>query len=163
MAKSMANREIVESFYEAVGEKAVVGEDGVKMGDIDHLRRIFADDIEWIHPALGGEFHGADSLINDILLPFFENWELELDFDRYIEDGNTIVVLANYGGVYKPTGRPFSEPTAHVWDVKDGKISRSDSMWIPRRSGDRSKTSRAANEQLGVSRRRSLISIPPER
>ena len=124
MANEMTNREIVESFYEAVGEKAVVGDDGVKRGDIDHLRQIFAEDIEWIHPALGGTFHGADSVINDILLPFFEKWELELDFDRYIEDGNTIVVLADYGGLYRPTGKSFSEPTAHVWDLEDGRIVR---------------------------------------
>lgn len=42
MENAMTNREIVESFYEAVGEKAVVGDDGVKRGDIDHLRQIFA-------------------------------------------------------------------------------------------------------------------------
>lgn len=124
MSEPMTNREIVESFYEAGGEKAVVGEDGVKRGDIDHLRRIFARDIEWIHPALGGTYHGVDSVINDILIPFFDNWELELDFERYIEDGNTIVVLATYGGVYKPTGKPFSEPAAHVWDRKGGRIVR---------------------------------------
>jgi uncharacterized protein len=47
-----------------------------------------------------------------------------LDFERNIEDGNTIVVLATYGGVYKPAGKPFSEPTAHVWDLKGGKIVR---------------------------------------
>lgn len=124
MSGPMTNREIVESFYEAVGEKAVVGEDGVKRGDIDHLRQIFAKDIEWIHPALGGAYHGADSVINDIVKPFFDNWELEMDFDRYIEDGSTIVVLGTYSGVYKPTGNPFSEPTAHVWDLKGGRIVR---------------------------------------
>lgn len=77
MLGSMTNREIVESFYEAVGEKAVIGEDGLKRGDIDHFRRIFAMDIEWIHPALGGAYHGADSVINEILITFFDNWELE--------------------------------------------------------------------------------------
>lgn len=74
MSGPMTNRELVESFYEAVGEKAVVGEDGVKVGDI--------------------------------------------------EEGNTIVVLATYGGIYKPTRKSFSEPTAHVWDLKGGKIVR---------------------------------------
>jgi len=49
VANEMTNREIVESFYEAVGEKAVVGDDGVKRGDIDHLRQILAEDIEWMN------------------------------------------------------------------------------------------------------------------
>lgn len=78
----------------------------------------------WIHPALGGEFNGVDSVINEVLIPFWENWELSLDFHRYIEDGNTIVVLATYHGTYKPTGNQVTEPTAHVWDLEDGKIIR---------------------------------------
>lgn len=120
----MSNRKIVESFYEAVGEKEVHGEGGVSTGDTDHLRQIFAEDIVWIHPALGGEFNGADSVINEVLIPFWENWELSLDFHRYIEDGNTIVVLATYHGTYKPTGNQVNEPTAHVWDLEGEKIIR---------------------------------------
>ena len=120
----MTNREIVESFYEAVGEKAVHEARGISTGDTDHLRRIFDEDIEWILPALGGAFYGADSVINDVLIPFLQNWELAVEFHRYIEDGNTIVVLATYHGIYKPTGNRVDEPVAHVWDVKDGKIIR---------------------------------------
>ena len=120
----MSNREIVESFYEAVGEKEVHDERGVSRGDIDHLRLIFAENIKWIHPALGGEFNGADSVINDVLIPFWKNWDLTIDFHRYIEEGDTIVVLATYQGIYKPTGNEVNEPTAHVWDLKDGKIVR---------------------------------------
>jgi hypothetical protein len=39
------------------------------------LRGIFAEDIVWIHLAMGGEFNGAESVIEDILLPFFKNWD----------------------------------------------------------------------------------------
>lgn len=35
----MTNREIVESFYEAVGEKEAHGEGGVSTGDTDHHER----------------------------------------------------------------------------------------------------------------------------
>lgn len=124
MAEQMSNRDVVESFYEAVGEKEVHEERGVRTGDTDHLRRIFAEDIEWIHPALGGAFYGASSVIDDVLTPFWQKWELSLDFHRYIEEGDTIVVLATYRGTYKPTGRDFEEPVAHVWDLSDGKIVR---------------------------------------
>lgn len=124
MAERMSNRELVESFYEAVGEKAVHEERGISRGDTDHLRRIFAEDIEWIHPALGGAFHGATSVIDDVMIPFWQNWELSLDFDRFIEGADTIVVLTTYRGTYKPTGNHFEEPSAHVWDLQDGKIVR---------------------------------------
>jgi ketosteroid isomerase-like protein len=69
MVEPKSNRELVESFYEAVGEKEVHQERGISTGDIDHLRRIFAEDIEWIHPALGGAFHGANSVIDDVIIP----------------------------------------------------------------------------------------------
>lgn len=119
-----SNRAVVESFYEAVGEKEVDQERAISTGDTGHLRRIFAEDIEWIHPALGGTFLGANSVIDDVLIPFWQNWELSLDFHRYIEDDDTIVVLATYAGTYKPTGKQFEEPVAHVWDLKDGQIIR---------------------------------------
>jgi hypothetical protein len=124
MVEPNSNRELVEGFYEAVGEKEVHQERGILTGDIDHLRRIFAEDIEWIHPALGGTFHGANSVIEDVIVPFWQNWELSVDFDRIIEEGNTIVVLATYRGTYKPKGNKVEEPVAHVWDLKDGQIVR---------------------------------------
>lgn len=124
MVENMSNHGLVESFYEAVGEKKVDQQRGISTGDTDYLRRLFAEDIEWIHPALGGTFHGSKSVIDEVLTPFWQNWELSLDFHRYIEDGDTIVVLATYRGLYKPTGKPFEEPVAHVWDLKDGEIVR---------------------------------------
>jgi ketosteroid isomerase-like protein len=47
-----------------------------------------------------------------------------VDFERFIEEGNTIVVLATYNAIYKPTGNKVLEPVAHVWDLKDGQIVR---------------------------------------
>jgi ketosteroid isomerase-like protein len=124
MMKTKSSREIVESYYEAVGEKEVHPERGISVGDIDHIRQILAEDIEWIHPALGGTFHGLDSVINDVLIPFWQNWEVTLDSPRFIEDNDTIVVLATYRATHMPTGKPVVEPVAHVWDLKDGKIVR---------------------------------------
>ena len=122
MVKTISNREIVESVYEAIGD--VHQEEGIFKGNLDYLRQILAADIEWIHPALGGAFHGIDSVINDVLIPFWKTWEVTLDSPRYIEDGDTIVVLGIYRATYKPTGKPLVEPVAHAWDLKDGKVIR---------------------------------------
>lgn len=113
MAELATNRELVESFYEAVGEQ-----------DVEYLREIFVEDIEWIHPALGGTFHGAESVIEDVLKPFWKDWDLSVDFDRFVEDGDTVVVLSTYRGSYRPTDNQFAEPVAHVWDIMDGQITR---------------------------------------
>lgn len=113
MAEPESNRELVDRFYEAVGDQ-----------DVDSLRDLFVADIEWIHPALGGTFHGADSVIEDVLKPFWADWDLSVDVDRYVVEGDTVVVLAEYHGTYRPTGNRFSEPVAHVWDVTGGNIAR---------------------------------------
>lgn len=124
MVETKSNREIVESFYEASGEKKFNPERGITTGNIEHIRQILAEDVEWIHPALGGAFYGANSVINDVFIPFWENWEVSLDSPRFIEDENTIVVLATYRATHKPTGKPVVEPVAHVWELKDGQIVR---------------------------------------
>lgn len=113
MAELANNRELIESFYTAVGEQ-----------DAEHLRELFSDDIEWIHPALGGTFHGVESVIDDVLKPFWEDWDLSIDFDPFVIDGETVVVVAEYYGNYRPTGNQFREPVAHVWDIDQGVITR---------------------------------------
>jgi ketosteroid isomerase-like protein len=123
MLEPKSNREIVESFYEAAGAIQVHPERGISAGDIDHIRRIFAEDIEWIH-RIFGTFRGANSVINDVLIPFWENWDLSLDISRFIEDGDAIAVLSMYRATYKPTGKQVVEPVAHVWELKGGKIAR---------------------------------------
>jgi len=122
MVATRSNREIVESVYEAVGD--VHSEGGILKGNIAYLRQILTEDIEWIHPALGGAYHGIESVINDVMIPFWETWEVNLDSPRFIEDDDTIVVLAIYHAKHKPSGNLVIEPVAHAWDLKDGKVIR---------------------------------------
>lgn len=107
-----SNPEIVQSFYDA-GE-----------AEVDHFYEIIDDDVEWIHPALGGIFHGVDSVVEDVLQPFRETWDLSIDFERVIDDGDMIIVLATYRGTYKPTDNQVEEPVAHVWSLDGGKITQ---------------------------------------
>ena len=122
MVETRSNREIVESVYEAIGD--VYSEGGIQKGNINHLRQVLVEDIEWIHPALRGAYHGIESVINDVMLPFWETWEVTLDSPRYIVDGDTIIVLAIYHAKHKPSGNLVIEPVAHAWDLKDGKVIR---------------------------------------
>ena len=38
--------------------------------------------------------------------------------------GDSVVVEARYTGTYKPTGKSMDTQVCHVWDVKDGKVTR---------------------------------------
>ena len=38
--------------------------------------------------------------------------------------GDTVIVEARYSGTYKATGKSIDAQVCHVWDVKDGKVTR---------------------------------------
>jgi ketosteroid isomerase-like protein len=38
--------------------------------------------------------------------------------------GNSIIVEARYSGTYKATGKSMDIQVCHIWDVKDGKLTR---------------------------------------
>ena len=44
--------------------------------------------------------------------------------DEFIDGGETVVALGEYGGTYKATGKSFRANFAHVWKVRDGKAVR---------------------------------------
>ena len=44
--------------------------------------------------------------------------------DEFIDAGDTIVVLGEYSGAYKATGKSFKANFAHVWKIREGKAIR---------------------------------------
>lgn len=44
--------------------------------------------------------------------------------ERYVEDGDTVVVLLAWSGTYGERGKSVKYPGAHVFDFEDGKIVR---------------------------------------
>lgn len=51
-----------------------------------------------------------------------------LDYDTYeprefSEDGDTVFVLGHCAGTFKPTGKRFTSEWAHVFRLRDGKVS----------------------------------------
>jgi uncharacterized protein len=44
-----------------------------------------------------------------------------LEVDEVLQDGDRVVGIGTYSGVYKATGRPFSARVVHLWRFVDGK------------------------------------------
>ena len=42
---------------------------------------------------------------------------------EFVADGSIVVALDEYSGTYKPTGKGFSVPFAHMWKLQDGKAT----------------------------------------
>jgi len=50
--------------------------------------------------------------------------DVEMAPDEYVEQGDTVVVLAHFKGTAKATGKSVELPYVYVWRMKDGKAAR---------------------------------------
>lgn len=110
------NVEIVREGYEAFNEQ-----------NFEVAMERFDEDIEWICPdgfRYGGTYHGPEEVGG-----FFERVtsdidDLQLEIDRFIDGGETVVVVGQTRGTASETGNTLNSPFAHVLDLEDGQITR---------------------------------------
>ncbi|MBS3761287.1 MAG: nuclear transport factor 2 family protein, partial [Halodesulfurarchaeum sp.] len=102
-----SNVEIVKGMYESFAE-----------GDIEAVAATWAPDIEMNEAAglvHGGTFHGADKLIEDVFSVMGTVWEdVSVVPDRFIADGDTVVVFHTWSGTSIETGKDVEFPGVHV-------------------------------------------------
>jgi ketosteroid isomerase-like protein len=109
------NSERVQELYDSFAE-----------GDFEAIRDIMDPDIELHEPKgiAGGEtHHGFDEIVENVFSRLGTEWEdVSVVPDRYVADGDTVVVLLTWSGTYSRTGKSVEFPNAHVFDFEDGKI-----------------------------------------
>ncbi len=107
--------EIVRSFY-----------DKLKAGDAPGALGLMAHDIEWIamwHYKVNGR--GPERVAEGLFKPLVAEWSsFALDPAEFIVDGDTVVSLGRFTGVHGTTSKLADASYAHIWTVKDGKITR---------------------------------------
>ncbi len=85
-----------------------------------------APDIEWItmwHYKVEGRGPGA--VAEGLFKPLMAEWtSFSLVPTEFITEGETVVSLGDFKGVHGTTGKTSEARYAHVWTVKDGKITR---------------------------------------
>jgi ketosteroid isomerase-like protein len=109
--------DVVRGSYEAMAR-----------GDVAAFLGALAEDVEW-HEAegmpYGGVHRGRDAIAQNVLGPL--NSDIP-DFaatpEEYVASGETVSVVARYTGTGKETGKTLNLPVVHVWDVRDGQITR---------------------------------------
>jgi hypothetical protein len=96
-------------------------------GDLPGLFALLAPDMEWNEAAghpYGGRYVGQEAIVSGIFARLGADWEdFTATIDRYVAQGDTVVVLGTYGGRCRPTGKSVEIPFAHVWTVRDGKVA----------------------------------------
>ncbi|ADJ29696.1 nuclear transport factor 2 family protein [Nitrosococcus watsonii] len=109
------NLDVIRSLY-----KAFAG------GDIPAVLAVFSPDMHWTEAEggpYGGVFIGPDAILENVFMKLGEEWDgFAAVPGEFVADGSTVVVLGQYSGSYKATGKSFKAPFAHVWKFKDGKV-----------------------------------------
>jgi ketosteroid isomerase-like protein len=106
--------EIIRSFY-----------DKLKAGDAPGALGLMAHDIEWLtmwHYKVVGR--GPERVAEGLFKPLMAEWSsFALDPREFIVDGDTVVSLGRFTGVHGSTRKQAEAGYAHVWRVKEGKIT----------------------------------------
>jgi uncharacterized protein len=114
----MSNLDPVRALYAAFAK-----------GDMPAALATMAPDIVWIEAdnypyADRNPYNGPEAVLHGVFARIGGDWEnFTAVSDEFIDGGDTIVSLGYYGGVFKATGKPMRAQFAHVFRVKNGKIT----------------------------------------
>jgi ketosteroid isomerase-like protein len=107
--------QVVRSFYDKFAASDAPGALG-----------LMAPDIEWItmwHYKVEGR--GPERVAEGLFKPLVAEWSsFALVPTEFIAEGDTVVSLGDFTGVHGATGKQADARYAHVWTVKNGKITR---------------------------------------
>lgn len=97
-------------------------------GDLAALRATLAPDVEWTEMAgfpLAGTYRTPDGVTSHVMEALGRDWEgWTAHDDRYVVDGENVVVLARYTARHRSTGKALAVRVAHHFVVRGGLIVR---------------------------------------
>ncbi|MDQ0513293.1 nuclear transport factor 2 family protein [Ancylobacter amanitiformis] len=107
-------RDVVRDFY-----------DKLSKGDAPGALGLMAPDIEWTtmwHYKVDGR--GPEKVAEGLFKPLMAEWSsFALVPTEFIAEGETVVSLGEFTGVHGATGKTSRARYAHVWTIRDGKIT----------------------------------------
>ena len=110
----MSNVNAVQGVYEAFAR-----------GDVPAVLGFLDDDIAWTEAEgfpYGGTYNGPNAVLEGVFMRLGGEWDgFTAAPAEFIDGGDTVVVLGQYSGTYKATGKSFQANFAHVWKISGGK------------------------------------------
>ena len=116
----MDNVRLMKGLYEAFGR-----------GDVPDVIGAMSPGIRW-HQAEGNPYNpsgqpwvGPDAVMNNLFMRLGSEWDAFTVHPRAFHGaGDSVIVEGRYTGAFKPTGKSMDTQFCHVWDIKDGKVTR---------------------------------------
>ena len=113
----MTNIKVIEELYRCFREK-----------DDEGFRRICTDDIQWIQNSgfpQGAVRVGAQAVIEGVFRGNRREWDgFAYQIEEMLDAGSAVVVIGRYEGRHHRTHKSMQAAAAHVYDLRDGKVSR---------------------------------------
>jgi ketosteroid isomerase-like protein len=116
----MDNVTLLKSLYDAFGR-----------GEIPAVLGAMSPDIKW-YEAEGNPYRpdgtpwvGPDAILNELFMKLGDDWDgFTVHPKTFHAAGNNVIVEARYSGTHRKTGKSLDAQVCHVWDVKDGKLTK---------------------------------------
>ena len=100
-------------------------------GNIPAVLGAMSPDIKWYsaegNPYMpsGAPWVGPDAILNNLFMKIGNDWDTFVVHTKAFHDaGNSVIVEVRYTGTIKATGKSVDAQACHIWDVKDGKITK---------------------------------------
>jgi ketosteroid isomerase-like protein len=113
----MSNTDVVRGAYAAF-----------EVGDVPAVLGALAEDVEWIEAdgfPTAGTYRGHDAVVQGVFMPLVQDYEgFTVKPEEFVGEADSVVCVGWYEGRYKATGKVARARFAHVWTIRDGKVSR---------------------------------------
>jgi len=113
----MTNLEIVKSTYEG----------GTSEENGRNLAKYVAKNITWTEAKgfpYAGTYIGLEEVTKNVFFRLGSEWiDYKFTPEDYVAADDKVVAYGTYTGTSKTTGKYFEARAAHVWKLKDGKIT----------------------------------------
>jgi ketosteroid isomerase-like protein len=105
--------------------------DAFARGEMPTVLGAMSPDIRWYqaennpYNPSGDAWVGPEAIVSHLFMRLGSEWDgFSVHPTAFHDAGDTVVVEGRYTGMYKSTGKRMDAQVCHVWDVKDGKITR---------------------------------------
>jgi uncharacterized protein len=99
-----------------------------EVGDVPAVLGVLAEDVEWVESdgfPTSGTYRGHDAVVQGVFMPLVQDYEgFTVKPEAFVGEGDSVVGVGWYEGRYKATGKVARARFAHVWTIRDGKVSR---------------------------------------
>lgn len=113
----MSAADVIRAHYEASAQ-----------GDLDGMLAPLAPDARWTEAAgfpYAGTYTGPSEVAAGVFARIGAEWEgYRFELEELVDGGTTVVGVGTYSGVFRATGRAMTARVAHVWHVRDDRVTR---------------------------------------